>query len=65
MGGPVVWCACSCQLASLQACRCKRGPQGSAGFGGMVTFSDRLQQLYTALVEADVAGGREGAWEDQ
>jgi hypothetical protein len=32
----------------------KRGP-----------LTQQLQQLYTAMVEADVAGGREGAWEDQ
>ncbi|KAF6259665.1 branched chain amino acid aminotransferase [Scenedesmus sp. NREL 46B-D3] len=33
-----------------------------SGLRGQLT--QQLQQLYTALVEADVAGGREGAWQD-
>lgn len=35
------------------------------GSGKRGPLTQQLQQLYTALVEADVAGGREGAWEDQ
>jgi hypothetical protein len=32
---------------------------------GRGQLMQQLQQLYTALVEADVAGGREAAWEDE
>lgn len=35
------------------------------GSGGRGQLTEQLQKLYQALVEADVAGGRQACWEDE